>query len=200
MSCVCENEVRIFYIKPDYFMIDKERKKMCSNCDGRIPVEALHCPYCGTEQSSNAFEKSFLQQKALQDSLLSFYPPPYSLRKNHSIKQDEQKTHEEKSATLLLKTPKDPILEKKFVSATSSSVFPKIEEKTEKEYQEDRNSFWPILLLSIAANLFIIGILQLLFSDEGYLRLEWNSHYWFFYCLVSLPLFFLGYKKVDHFK
>jgi len=198
---VCENEVRIFYINLDYFMMDKERQKMCSSCDGRIPVEALHCPYCATEQSSNAFEKNYLQQKALQDSLLSFYPPPYSLRKNHPIKQDEQKINEQKSATVLLKAPKEePILEKKFVSASSNSVFPKIEEKTEKEYQENKNSFWPILLLSIAANLFIVGILQLLFSDEGYLRLEWNSHYWFFYCLASLPLFFLGYKKVHYFK
>lgn len=176
-------------------MMDKERQKMCNSCDGRIPVEALHCPYCATEQSSNAFEKNYLHQKALQDSLLSFYPPPYSLKKNPPIKQDEQK-----SATVLLKTPKEPVLEKKFVSASSSSVFPKIEEKAEKEYQEDKNSFWPILLLSISANLFIVGILQLLFSDEGYLRLEWNSHYWFFYCLASLPLFLIGYKKIDHFK
>ena len=127
-------------------------------------------------------------------------PPPYSLKKNLPIKQDEERLNEQKSATVLLKAPKESVLEKKFVSASSSSVFPKIEEKTEKEYQEDKNSFWPILLLSIAANLFIVGILQLLFSDEGYLRLEWNSHYWFFYCLASLPLFFLGYKKVHHFK
>ena len=176
-------------------MMDKERQKMCSSCDGRIPIEALHCPYCATEQSSSAFEKTYLQQKALQDSLLSFYPPPYSLKKNNPIKQDEQK-----SATVLLKSPQQPVLEKKFVSAASASSFPKIEEKTEREYQEDKNSFWPILLLSIAANLLIVGILQLLFSDEGYLRLEWNSHYWFFYCLASLPLFFLGYKKVYHFK
>lgn len=176
-------------------MMDKEQQKMCSSCDGRIPIEALHCPYCATEQSSSAFEKTYLQQKALQDSLLSFYPPPYSLKKNNPIKQEEQK-----SATVLLKAPQEPVLEKKFVSATSGSSFPKIEEKTEREYQEDKNSFWPILLLSIAANLLIVGILQLLFSDEGYLRLEWNSHYWFFYCLASLPLFFLGYKKVYHFK
>lgn len=176
-------------------MMDKDRQKMCGNCDGRIPLEALHCPYCAAEQSSNAFEKNYLQQKALQDSLLSFYPPPYSLKKSNSINQNEQK-----NSTVLLKSIKEPILEKKFVSTSTTTSFPKIEEKTEMEYQEDKNSFWPILLLSVAANLLIVGILQLLFSDEGYLRLEWNSHYWFFYCLASLPLFILGYKKVHQFK
>ena len=176
-------------------MMDKDRQKMCGSCDGRIPFEALHCPYCAAEQSSNNFEKNYLQQKALQDSLLSFYPPPYSLKKNNSTNKDEQK-----SSTVLLKPIKEPILEKKFVSASNTTSFPKIEEKTEKEYQEDKNSFWPILWLSVAANLLVVGILQLLFSDDGYLRLEWNSHYWFFYCLASLPLFLLGYKKVHQFK
>ena len=104
-------------------MMDKERQKMCSSCDGRIPVEALHCPYCATEQSSNAFEKNYLQQKALQDSLLSFYPPPYSLKKNHPSKQEEQKLDEQKSATVLLKAPKGPVLEKKFVSASIYYLF-----------------------------------------------------------------------------
>lgn len=177
-------------------MMDKDRQKMCSSCDGRIPLEALHCPYCATEQSNSAFEKSYLQQKALQDSLLSFYPPPYSLKKNNNANQSEQN-----NSTVLLKSIKEPALEKKFISTPAAKAsFPKVEEKTEMEYHEEKNGFWPILLLSVAANLLIVGMLQLLFSDEGYLRLEWNSHYWFFYCLASLPLFFLGYRKVHQFK
>lgn len=70
----------------------------------------------------------------------------------------------------------------------------------EQAVDEGRSSFWPILLLSIGSNLLTIGLLQLLFSDRGFLRLEWDSSYWFVYCLGALPLFYFGFKKANTLK
>jgi hypothetical protein len=70
-----------------------------------------------------------------------------------------------------------------------------IEQEETEVGEGEKSSFWALLLLSIAANLATIGLLQLFFSDNGFLRLEWDSSYWFVYLLIALPLFFLGLKK-----
>jgi hypothetical protein len=62
-------------------------------------------------------------------------------------------------------------------------------------HEEKQNPFWSILLLSLGTNLFVLGLLQFFFSDQGVLRLEWNSAHWFFYCLGAIPLLFFGWKK-----
>ncbi len=96
---------------------------------------------------------------------------------------------------------KDVIPEKRFHSSTPlgvPSIPPEMQE--EQQFADDKTSFWPILFLSIGANLLMLGLLQLFFSDQGFLRLEWDSSYWFVYCLAALPLVFLGYKKATQLK
>jgi hypothetical protein len=89
-----------------------------------------------------------------------------------------------------------PMAERRFTPATPLGI-PTIptQAPSEKVASESKSSFLPILLLSLGGNLMVIGLLQLLFSDEGFLRLEWKSHYWFAYCLGALPLLFLGLKR-----
>jgi len=67
----------------------------------------------------------------------------------------------------------------------------------ESSQEKTQSAFWPLLLLSLGGNLLLLGLLQLLFSDNGLLRLEWNSSYWFIYALAALPLLFVGYKKAN---
>jgi hypothetical protein len=43
----------------------------------------------------------------------------------------------------------------------------------------------------------MLGLLQLFFSDSGKLKLEWDSSYWFVYCLAAAPLVLLGFKKAN---
>jgi hypothetical protein len=62
--------------------------------------------------------------------------------------------------------------------------------------EQGANSFLPILMLCLASNLMVLGLLQLLFSDGGLLRLEWDSSYWFIYCAGALPLFLIGMKRL----
>ncbi len=159
----------------------QDRQKMCASCDGRIPLEADVCPYCASEQQI----KSNHQQ--LQDSLTALYQSP------HAAKQSLDKK---------LEPLKEIMTEKRFNNASASLGIPTIPVESAQETEQDqgRSSFFPILLLSIGGNLLTIGLLQLFFSDNGFLRLEWNSSYWFVYCLAALPLFFFGFKKVNALK
>ena len=172
------------------FMQPKDRQKMCSNCDGRIPVEAENCPYCAVDLKEAAVKTS---HQSIQDSLTALYTPPYA--KNSNPPRQQQQTFSFQS----LQTPKDPMVEKRFNSSSPSLGAPMIpaDSNADANAQENRNGFWPILFLSIAANLLMLGLLQFFFSDNGFLRLEWDSSYWYIYCLTALPLFYFGFKKVN---
>jgi hypothetical protein len=159
-------------------MFPKDRQKMCTHCDGRIPFDAEVCPYCAAPAPAAGSAKE-LHHQSLQDSLTSLYTPPYGKNKTEPLK--------------------DPMVEKRFNHITPSMGAPTIpvDQEAEANAAQANNGFWPILLLSIGANLLTVGLLQLFFSDQGFLRLEWDSSYWFIYCLAALPLFFLGFKKAN---
>lgn len=144
-----------------------DRQKMCPNCDGRIPHEATQCPYCFATMQVDA-----ARNQTLQDSLTSLYSPPYS----------------SKAGTLFAN-------EEKQASPRESMIAPAA--VLEKDEGEENKSFWPILFLSLAGNLFVLGVLQFFFSEEGMVKLEINGSYWFLFILLSLPLFFFGWKKAN---
>jgi len=164
-------------------MKPNERQKMCATCDGRIPLDANLCPYCSTEQGTSG--QVYLQHKSIQESLTSsLYPPPYAAKNTSNPSQFQEPMSEKRS-------------EKKFQTAPVASS-PHISlDNTEEQSVEEKNSFWPLLLLSVGANLLVLGLLQFFFSDNGLLTLQWDSSYWFIYCLAALPLFYLGFKKIQ---
>jgi len=173
-----------------------ERQKMCSKCDGRIPLEAEACPYCGTEQEMTGdgrfTQTPLFQQQSLQESLTSLYSPPYLKGSGNmnSINNEDKKYSPKKK----IEGFKEVSAEKHFTTNMGAPVLAASEEESG---HEEKSSFWPLLLLSIATTLVTIGLLQFFFSDDGFLRLEWDSSYWFIYCLISLPLFFLGFRKAN---
>lgn len=151
-----------------------DRQKICSNCDGRIPMNAKECIYCGAELPEEVQTPLFKQQ-TLQESLTSLYSPPYSSR-NQTLFQSE-----EEPASRSPSTPPSQ-------SATAAA--------SQEESEADiKSSFLPILLLVVGSNLFTVGLLQFFFSSNGLLALEWDSSFWFLYCLTALPLCYFGYKK-----
>lgn len=184
-------------------MNSNDRQKMCSSCDGRIPLDADVCPYCAVEQGAIAPPASTAKEqhhRSLQDSLTTLYSPPYAAKSPHSQNPGAEK--KDFPSLFKTETPKEPMAEKRFNNASASMGIPTIPvEATEEQVgDEGKSSFWPILLLSIGANLLTVGLLQLFFSDNGFLRLEWDSSYWFLYCLAAVPLFFLGFKKANGLK
>ena len=184
-------------------MNPKDRQKMCTSCDGRIPYDNAICPYCASEQNSAVApvnQVKELHHQSLQDSLTSLYSPPYSgksagLMSPQAEKKDIPNINKFESL-------KEPMAEKRFNNSSSVLGIPTIPVDASEEHHasEDKSSFWPILLLSIGANLLTLGLIQLFFSDNGFLRLEWNSSYWFAYCLAALPLFFFGFRKANTMK
>ncbi|MBS0652282.1 MAG: hypothetical protein JSR39_02005 [Verrucomicrobia bacterium] len=182
-------------------MNPKDRQKMCNQCDGRIPLDAGVCPYCASEQvilQTADEDAQFHRQQSLQESLTALYSPPYSAKTPGYMHSDlKQGSSFMKQADSF----KDVAPEKRFHSSAPLGI-PSIPPEMQEEQQmtEEKTSFWPILFLSIGANLLMLGLLQLFFSDKGYLRLEWDSSYWFVYCLAALPLVFLGYKKASQLK
>jgi hypothetical protein len=175
-------------------MNTKDRQKMCSHCDGRIPYDADVCPYCASAQTGSPAQvpPQEAHHQSLQDSLTALYHPPYG-GKTPTFLRNEEPTPAN------FNPPKEPMAEKRFQSTSAALGVPTIpvDQAESAAVDEGKSSFWPILLLSVGANLLTIGLLQLFFSDNGALRLEWKSDYWFVYCLGALPLFYLGFKKAN---
>jgi len=175
-------------------MHPKDRQKMCTSCDGRIPFDADVCPYCAAAQPSMASSSEERHYQSLQDSLASPYAPSYVAKPAAPLGSKKETQSE---------PWKETMAEKRFTNPSSSLGIPQIPTEAvaqEEQADEGKSVFWPLLLLSIGANLLMLGLLQLFFSDQGFLRLEWNSSYWFVYCLGALPLFFLGFKKASTLK
>lgn len=139
-------------------------------------------------------EEQLRRQQSFQKSLSSLYAPPYSVKNTGYADVEKKQT----GGTKPVESLKIPVGEKKFQTAASlgAPTIP-VDNVTEGIAVDEKTSFWPILWLSLGANLLLLGLLQLFFSDNGVLQLEWNSHHWFIYCLLSLPLLFFGYKKVQ---
>ena len=53
------------------------------------------------------------------------------------------------------------------------------------------------MLLAFGAQLFMLGLLLLLFSHHGALILKLNARYWLFYIVASLPLLIFGYRSLS---
>lgn len=166
-------------------MKPNDRQKMCTQCDGRIPIEAQECPYCSAEQLERPSEPDlFSNHQSIQASLSSLYSPPYGAKQPGtsiaSIQADSFKKAE--SSAYKEVSSKGPQIPQEGVMV--------------EEPVQDKSCFWSILTLSLAANFFILGMLQCFFSDNGKLTMQWDSDYWFIYLLFSIPLFFFGYKKL----
>jgi hypothetical protein len=163
-----------------------DRQKMCSHCDGRVPFEASECPYCGhefPEESKASSQTPLFKNQSLQESLASLYTPPYNQSKTPLKSPPLQKKPIEMSRE---PTPIHPL-------AAGSTTIAATADNESNEVA--KKSFWSLFALIVGGNLFILGLLQLFFSEEGVLRLEWDGSFWYLYCLISLPLFYFGYKK-----
>lgn len=166
-------------------MKPSDRQKMCSQCDGRIPIEAQECPYCSAEQLEQPPEQDlFSNHQSLQASLTSLYSPPYGAK------------HPGTSIASVQPVPPAPTYKEVPKAPAQMPQMPQEAVIAAEETAEAKSYFWPILVLSLAANFLVLGMLQCFFSENGKLTMEWDSNYWFIYLLLCVPLFFFGYKKL----
>lgn len=174
-------------------MKSTEKQKMCIHCEGRIPLEADICEYCASYQTDtnmkNSFQTPLFQNQTLEDSLTSLYTPPYQgKRPNFS-----QPISNEETAFL---SPQSTVY-KEVTNNPTHNPFEKVTSKySTEEVEQQKSSLWPTLFLTTGIFAFIIGLMQVLFSTNGTLHLEWDTNYWFLYCLIGAPLLFFGMKKL----
>ncbi len=174
-----------------------ERTKVCWNCEADVSYEATYCPFCGTDLLTSSIEKSGQSPKqdhkfsdqSLQESLASLYKPPYSMRNRQGFGVPDERAE---SSYLEKEPPKK-----------ESEDLPTLPEEgiqplNEKEEVTRKGHILPLLFLMIGAHLFILGALIIFCSKDGMVTLEWKSHFWFIYCLVSLPLLYFGGKMLKN--
>lgn len=170
-----------------------DRQKMCVSCDGRVPFEAIVCPYCSTDMAKapeiDPARDAGAKHQAIQDSLTSLYTPPYQQK---ASKGTETKTKKAEKA----KAPAAE--EERFVPPAHLGGVPAAAVTRDPAQEKDAKSVLiSILALSLGSLLFILGILQIFFAEDGVLRLEWDASRWFIYCLAALPLLYYGYRKIE---
>ncbi|MEI8329400.1 MAG: hypothetical protein WCG14_05330 [Chlamydiia bacterium] len=170
-----------------------DRQKICSNCDGRVPLDSAQCLYCAARCSTpeqKGHHNPELDYRSIQDSLTSPYSPPYSTESSQPMKNDKEKN----KPRPMIRESHDNQLHASLGKYHLSQGTPNIEID---EKQIEKSSFTPLLLLLLGGNLLIIGLLQFFFSEKGILRLEWDSTYWFIYCLIAFPIIYVGLKKAS---
>lgn len=160
-------------------MRGKEKQKICHQCDGRLPLDADECIFCGSKVS---------EAKVVEKEML--YKPPYPSR----IAAQEAVSSGFRTVTAS--------------SATGLEHYQNYQEKKEAETNQEletevRTSLWkhPVLwgtfLLLLASHSLILGISLLCFSQNGVLTLSWKMQYWYVYALLALPLVYLGWRLLD---
>ncbi len=67
----------------------------------------------------------------------------------------------------------------------------------QEEEESGPKSYGSILLLTLGAQLLILGFFMLLFSSKGMLLLKWDARFWYFYVLAAIPLLIFGFKSLN---
>jgi hypothetical protein len=154
-------------------MEKKDRHKLCPQCEGNIPMMAMHCPFCGFAQADPSYQNKREFKEVSQSSLSSLYNPPYlaqSIGESRKEREEVQETEEQRE------TPNQEI------------------EEIEKNLA--KKELIIIILLAIGGQFMMLGLILFFFSVDGVVTLQWKSKYWYFYCLFSIPFLLLGLKSL----
>jgi hypothetical protein len=140
----------------------------------------------------NPFQTPLFDNQSLEDSLTSLYTPPYHGKRPQFDAPFVD--HPLPSTPVLAEAPpSSPYREVR----GQDSIDPLKEATTPLEEEASKQSgLIPMTLLFAGSQLVVVGLMQLFFSKDGVLDLEWNASYWVFYFLMSAPLLYFGYKKL----
>lgn len=148
-------------------MTVKQRKKICWNCDGSVPVEEENCSFCGV----------YLSPLESDEDKNSLFSPPYRL----------QEVEEEADV------PPAPYATAHVEAVAASQPIP--EEPLVKEpssYTLEQRTLFSLSLILSGAVFLIFGLALLLFSRNGILTLSWDATLWFLYIILAIPLLVFG--------
>ncbi len=66
----------------------------------------------------------------------------------------------------------------------------------EEPADTEKNSISAIVLCTLGAQLFVLGLMMLFLGKGGMLILKWNAKWWPVYLVGALPLLFFGMKSI----
>lgn len=158
-------------------MDKKDKKKLCAQCEGSIPYQLKHCPFCGFEQQERVMVSTLDEASEKNSGLSALYNPPYLSQSIGEARKEQ--TIQEKPQQQEISSDREAI----------QAV----------ENQLAKKELIIILLLSIGGQFMMLGLMLLFFSVDGYVTLQWKSKYWYFYCVFSIPFILLGLKSLKRF-
>lgn len=181
-------ERRILSCKKEYsWVIDRDpsgegkmnarpKKKLCWNCEGSVSSTIETCPYCGVSVVGISADLSpappYRFVNAKQEPAIPV--SPFSDFPQAQPKEPREAVLEEEEETLAEEEGNSP--------------------------NETKLTIIVLAALFLGSVFFVFGFALFLFSEEGRLSLEWNASYWYAYLLLSLPLLFFGFQKLNQIK
>jgi hypothetical protein len=149
-------------------MKPKKRQKLCHNCEGEIDLDVIVCPFCAADLREEKPEQ-----------LRSLFNP--------SVK----KLNEDISLKVPLYPGSQPPAQEAIESPEEVAAI-----DTKEAEAKPQSFFRATIFFTLGVQLFLLGLLMLLFSHKGVLVLRWNSSFWFLYCLSGAPFIYFGYRAL----
>jgi len=152
-------------------MKPKKRQKLCHNCEGEIDLDVIVCPFCAADLRE---EKPEQGRPSFNPTVKTFGPEQQTSQSLYPPPYSSKTS--EAVAVSETRVPADP-------SAASE--------------EKPKNPFAATILFTLGVQIFLLGLLMLLFSHKGVVVLKWDAAYWFLYCLAGIPLLYYGYKALS---
>lgn len=157
-------------------MEENKPTKLCQFCDGNIAIDATECPFCGRSVLQSV-ETEEQEETLSHDAIADHYEPPYSPNRGYKMRESSEKTNID-----------DPFAEHKETFVTNE----KWQQMRNEKHSHLKKDLFPIMCLSLGAQLCALGLLILIFSTDGKLILEWSSKSWLIYAVIGCPLLVIG--------
>jgi hypothetical protein len=151
-------------------MKPKKRQKLCHNCEGEIDVDVIVCPFCAAD----------LREEKPEQKRPSYNPFVRNLNDQQTMQSLYPPPYKGAEA--------EP-QESQGAEVPAAAAEPAEDKKN--------NVFTPTILFTLGVQLFILGLLMLLFSHKGTVILKWDARFWFLYVFASIPFLVFGYKALS---
>lgn len=150
----------------------KKRQKLCHNCEGEIDLDVIVCPFCAADLREEKPEQGRFGFNAVQ-----------------KLTQDRETSQSLYPPQFPLKSPESVPSEAPPTPVHAQIALP--------EEEPSKNIFGPTILFTLGVQLFLLGLLMLLFSHKGMVVLRWDASWWFLYCLGGAPFLYFGYRALS---
>lgn len=153
------------------------KKRLCWNCEGRVPQQEENCLYCGVYLNGTL-------DKGPEETQEDF-------EEHQDVRSDKNDTLQNPLYTPIVQNATEP-------QGKSIPQLPQDEESSILSSMKLNREFCMLLLLLIGSTFLLFGLALLLFSEQGIFRLEWDASVWFVYEGIALLVLFFGWRLLNN--